>query len=79
MLAGWPEADQRALVTSEINIVVQVNGRKRAIISVPTDATKEVYESMALEDDNVKRFTKDQTIRKMIVVPSKLVNIVASD
>jgi leucyl-tRNA synthetase len=79
LLAGWPEADQNALVTSEINIVVQVNGRKRAIISVPTDATKEVYESMALEDDNVKRFTKDQTIRKMIVVPSKLVNIVASD
>ena len=79
LLASWPEADQNALVTSEINIVVQVNGRKRAIISVPTDATKEVYESMALEDDNVKRFTKDQTIRKMIVVPSKLVNIVASD
>ena len=79
MLACWPVSDQKALVTSEINIVVQVNGRKRAIISVPTDATKEVYESMALEDDNVKRFTKDQTIRKMIVVPSKLVNIVASD
>jgi len=79
LLVGWPEADQKALVTSEINIVVQVNGRKRAIISVPVDATKEVYESMALEDENVKRFTKDQTIRRMIVVPSKLVNIVASD
>jgi leucyl-tRNA synthetase len=79
LLASWPEVDHKALVVTEIDIVVQVNGRKRAIISVPVDATKEVYEAMALEDDNVKRFTKGQTIRKIIVVPRKLVNIVASD
>ena len=78
LLVDWPEADEGALVRSQIDIVVQVNGRKRAIIGVPADATKTVYESLALADYNVKRFTEGQTVRKMIVVPGKLVNIVVS-
>jgi leucyl-tRNA synthetase len=76
--APWPQLDEAALVRSSIQIVVQVNGKVRGKIEVAADATKEAVEQMALEDSNVQRFTEGVTIRKIIVVQGRLVNIVAN-
>ncbi|MET0067274.1 MAG: leucine--tRNA ligase [Candidatus Thiodiazotropha sp.] len=74
---GWPEPDEEALKQERIPYVVQVNGKVRASIEVPADADNALIQSIALDNDNVQRFIGEGTIRKVIVVPSKLVNIVA--
>ena len=76
--APWPKLDEGALARDEIDIVVQVNGKVRAKISVAADASKEAIEQTALTHDNVQRFTDGVTVRKVIVVPGKLVNVVAN-
>ncbi|GHA11689.1 leucine--tRNA ligase [Arenicella chitinivorans] len=70
--------DESALVQDEITYVVQVNGKLRGKISVPADLGKAEIEHRAQEDENVARFLTDVTVRKVIVVPNKLVNIVAN-
>ncbi|WNK19114.1 leucine--tRNA ligase [Halomonas piscis] len=74
--AAWPALDEGALTRESIELVVQVNGKLRARLSAPADADKETVEALAMEDDNVKRHTEGKTVRKVIVVPGKLVNIV---
>ncbi len=76
--ARWPEADKSAMVRSSIQMVLQVNGKVRAKVDVPADIAKDEVEKLALEDENVLRFTEGKTVRKVIVVPGKLVNIVAN-
>jgi leucyl-tRNA synthetase len=61
-----------------IEVPVQVNGKVRAKMSAPADADRDAMESLALDQDNVKRFLDGVTVRKVIVVPGKLVNIVAN-
>jgi len=73
---SWPQLDESALEADLVEIVVQVNGKLRARISVAADATKEVVEAQALADANVRRFTEGSDIRKVIVVPGRLVNVV---
>ena len=73
----WPEVDDTALSRDELEIVVQVNGKVRGKINVPASADNAEIEAMAKSQENVKRFLADTTIRKVIVVPQKLVNIVA--
>ncbi|MCG8428437.1 MAG: class I tRNA ligase family protein, partial [Chromatiales bacterium] len=75
--ANWPQADEDALVQESIQYVVQVNGKIRSKIQVAANAPKEAIEQTALADENVKRFIGDTPVRKVIVVPNKLVNIVA--
>ncbi|PWK51988.1 leucine--tRNA ligase [Pleionea mediterranea] len=75
---SWPVMDESALEQDEMEMVVQVNGKLRAKISVSKSMTKEAIESVALNDENVQRFTADKTVRKVIVVPGKLVNIVVA-
>lgn len=72
----WPAADESALAQSMIEIVVQVNGKLRARISVAADADEDVISETALADANVQRFVADRTVRKTIVVPGRLVNVV---
>ncbi len=76
--SDWPRPDESALAQDTIQYVAQVNGKVRAQLQVPADADKEAIEKMALEDHNVRKFTDGKTIRKIIVVPNKLVNIVAN-
>ena len=73
----WPEVDDTALSRDELEIVVQVNGKVRGKINVPASADNAEIEAMAKSQENVQRFLADTTIRKVIVVPQKLVNIVA--
>lgn len=75
---SWPTYDEKALVEDEKLIIVQVNGKLRAKITVAADATKESVEALGLSDENVTKFTEGKTIRKVIYVPGKLLNIVAN-
>jgi len=73
----WPALDESALSRDELEIVVQVNGKVRGKILVPASADRTEIEALAKDQENVRRFLADATIRKVIVVPQKLVNIVA--
>jgi leucyl-tRNA synthetase len=72
----WPAVDEAALEADRIEMVVQVNGKLRARVAVPADADKEALEKLAIADRNVQRFVANKAIRKVIVVPGRLVNIV---
>jgi leucyl-tRNA synthetase len=74
--ASWPEVDASALEQDTLELVLQVNGKLRSKMSVSVNASKEEIEAMALSDEQVKRFIEDQPVKKVIVVPKKLVNIV---
>ncbi|MCQ4262768.1 leucine--tRNA ligase [Stutzerimonas stutzeri] len=76
--AQWPKVDESALVQDSLTLVIQVNGKLRGQIEVPATATREAIEAAARSNENVLRFTEGLTIRKVIVVPGKLVNIVAN-
>ena len=75
--APWPEADPALLVDDEVTIAVQVNGKLRDTLSAPKGAAKEKLEEMALASEKVIRQLDGQAPRKVIVVPDRLVNIVA--
>ncbi|NBB34274.1 leucine--tRNA ligase [Pseudomonas kielensis] len=76
--ASWPVQDDSALVQDSLTLVIQVNGKLRGQIEMPASATREEVEAAARANENVLRFVDGLTIRKVIVVPGKLVNIVAS-
>ena len=72
----WPEIDESALVQQHLSLVVQVNGKVRGKIEVDAGASKEEILEIAKNESNVARYLEDKTVRKEIVVPNKLVNIV---
>jgi leucyl-tRNA synthetase len=74
----WPSVDQEALVEQSKLIIVQVNGKVRAKLTVAADIAKDEIEQLALSNELVLRFTADKTVRKVIYIPGKLVNIVAN-
>ena len=78
-LAGdpWPTYDEKAMVKDTQTIALQVNGKLRGTMEAPTGADKKTLEDLALATEQIRRFTKDLTIRKVIVVPGKIVNVVA--
>lgn len=76
--SGWLKVDTNALIKDEITYVVQVNGKLRAKLQIAATATNEEIEALAKNEENVQRFLQDVTVRKVIVVPNKLVNIVAN-
>lgn len=76
--APWPAVDDAALVRNTIEMAVQVNGKLRGTIEVAADADAESIKALARSQENVQRFIDGLTIRKEIVVPKKLVNIVAN-
>ena len=75
---SWPTYDESALIEDEIEVVFQVNGKVRAKAKVPADADKDTLETLAKENALVQEQLQEKTIRKVIVVPNKLVNIVAN-
>ncbi|KRL79365.1 leucine--tRNA ligase [Ligilactobacillus equi] len=75
---AWPDYDESKLVEDTVEVVVQVNGKLRQKLSVAADISKDDLEKLALADEKVQNVTADKTIRKVIVVPGKLVNIVAN-
>ena len=73
----WPQPDEDALKLENIQYVIQVNGKVRAKIQIAADAHQSAIEQAAMMDENVRKFIVDAQIRKVIVIPGKLVNIVA--
>jgi leucyl-tRNA synthetase len=76
LLSPWPRHREDALVKDEATVVVQVNGKLRNRFVVALDTDKDVLQQMALADEKVAKFIAGKTIRKVIVIPNKLVNIV---
>ncbi|WP_286975859.1 leucine--tRNA ligase [Pseudomonas sp.] len=76
--AQWPPLDESALVQDTLTLVIQVNGKLRGQIEMPASASREEIEAQARANEGVLRFTEGLSIRKVIVVPGKLVNIVAN-
>lgn len=74
----WPQVDEAALARDSLTLAVQVNGKLRATIDVAPDAGKEAVEAQAMADANVQKFIEGKTVRKVIVVPGKIVNIVVA-
>jgi leucyl-tRNA synthetase len=74
--AAWPEHDPEALVADEVALVVQVNGKKRGDVRVPRDAARETIEQMVLADPAVQKFVGGHPVKKVVVVPGRLVNVV---
>ncbi|XJZ26562.1 leucine--tRNA ligase [Bacillota bacterium Lsc_1132] len=75
---AWPAYDESKLVDQEVEIVIQVNGKVKHKLTVPTNASKETLEQLAMDDEKVKEQIEGKTVRKVITVPGKLVNIVAN-
>jgi len=74
--ARWPLFDQTIAKEEEITVVVQIKGKLRSRIQVPADSPREVLQETALSDPRIRELTEGKEIRKVIVVPGKLVNIV---
>ena len=74
--APWPTVDEAALVRDSINIAVSINGKPRVQLELPADADKETIEKIALADEKVQKYLDGKTLRKVIVVPGKLINLV---
>ena len=75
---AWPAYDEAKLVEDEVEIVIQVNGKVKVKLNVPKDATRENMEEIAMDNEAIKEQIEGKTIRKVIAVPGKLVNIVAN-
>jgi leucyl-tRNA synthetase len=76
VIALWPKVDATALEQDTLELVLQVNGKLRSKILVSVTASKDEIEAMALSDESVIRFIDGKPVRKIIVVPNKLVNVV---
>src|SRR5712691_5953706 len=76
MRERWPEVDESALIQDEIELVLQVNGKLRGHMRAPKSAGREQLEQLALAHDAVTRFTNGQAVKKVVVVPGRLVNVV---
>lgn len=73
---SWPEYDEKALVKDEVEVVVQINGKVRGRMNVPTEISREDMQAAALEDEKIKELVEGKNIVKVIAVPKKLINIV---
>lgn len=76
MQAPFPKYDPEAIIRNTVDMTVQINGKMRGQITVPADSVQSLIEQTALEHEGVKRHTEGKTIKKIIVVPKKLINIV---
>jgi leucyl-tRNA synthetase len=74
---AWPRVDKSALQRESVELVVQVNGKLRGHIQVPVGSDRAQVEKAALNNENVQRFTDGKTVRKIVVVSDRLVNVVA--
>ena len=73
---SWPTVDKSALVRDEIEMVIQVNGKVRGRITVPANSDKSALENEALNHENIQKHIDGKSVKKVIVVPKKLINIV---
>jgi leucyl-tRNA synthetase len=75
--AAWPVADPALLVDDSVTLPIQINGKRRAEITVPKDMPAAEVEVRVLADETVRRFMEGRPVKKLIVVPGRIVNVVA--
>ena len=75
--APWPKADPALLIDDTVTLPIQINGKRRAEISVPKDMPASEIEKLALADEDVIKFLAGQPVKKFIVVPGRIINVVA--
>jgi leucyl-tRNA synthetase len=73
---AWPEADPALTIDETVTVAVQVNGKLRATLSLPRDMAKDAAERAALADENVQRAIAGMPLRKVIIVPNRIINVV---
>ena len=73
---SWPVCDEKALVKDTVEVVVQINGKVREKMDVPTGLSKDEFEKLAMENEKIQELTSGKNVVKVIAVPNKLVNIV---
>jgi leucyl-tRNA synthetase len=73
----WPVCDEHALLQEQVTLVVQVNGKVRGKVDAPVDAPASVLQTLVMDEPNVRKHLQDRPVKKFIVVPGKLVNVVA--
>ncbi len=76
--AAWPKSDPEALEQNEVEMVIQVNGKLRSKVTVAKSADKKQIEDLALADEKIQQHIEGKTVRKTIVIPGRLVNIVVA-
>jgi leucyl-tRNA synthetase len=74
--AAWPQTDHKWLITDNVEIAVQVNGKVRATLLLPVDCDKQKVKEDALNLDAVKRYLNNQSPKRIIVVPNRIINVV---
>ncbi|MGH8729324.1 MAG: class I tRNA ligase family protein, partial [Burkholderiales bacterium] len=74
--ASWPEVDESALTQEEIELVLQINGKLRGNLRVAKNAGREMIELLASNHEQVRKFSAEGTIKRIVVVPGRLVNVV---
>jgi leucyl-tRNA synthetase len=74
--AAWPQVDESALRQDSLEMVVQVNGKLRGRVSVPVDAAEDQVREIAMADENVQRHVSGKSLRKVVVVPGRVINLV---
>ncbi|MBA1394242.1 leucine--tRNA ligase, partial [Lactobacillus sp. XV13L] len=74
--AQWPTYHEEDLITDNVEVILQVNGKLRDKITVPIDTPKEQLQKLALQNQHLQKFIADKKVAKVIVVPNKIVNIV---
>ena len=74
--AHWPKADPAALVADSVTLPIQINGKRRGEITVPAGLDKDAVETAVLADEAVQRLLAGQAVKKLIVVPGRIVNVV---
>jgi leucyl-tRNA synthetase len=74
--AAWPKADPALLVEDSVTLPIQINGKRRAEITVPTDMAKDAIAALVLANSDVQKFLNDTAPKKVIVVPGRIVNVV---
>jgi len=76
--APWPKHDEGLIKQTNVTIVIQVNGKVRSKVDVPSDTNKDLLKDLVFGDDKVKRWLEGKSVKDFIVVPNKIVNIVVS-
>ena len=76
--ARFPQCDESAMVKDEVELVLQINAKNRSKLTVPASATKEEIETLALQDKRIRELLEGSTVKKVIVIPKRLVNIIVS-
>ena len=76
MAEQWPDHDPAALEQDEIELVLQVNGKLRGNMRVPRDSAREAIEQLAVTHPSVQKYVNGQPIKKVVIVPGRLVNVV---